>query len=267
MSTHLLGRLGTMDVRGVSCVVYVVLDDGEIVDSFTAANDDEALFKARDLFSDGVVDCEPGLAALAARRGAPVRERTSGELISMAHLALPLLVPETFKGVKQHAAITDLLNTASGFRRAVAPDLRQHWYVAARVSGTVTAESTPIDRDLFFLVLPGPRPSLIVVESADARWMFANGADVLDVDRMAVELGDGPAELVQILHDGYELDAVPRVTVVKERQSHWPNSDLVELLAGCLASITRQVDAKVSGIRFSTRLGGTLAIDLSTFRS
>ncbi|GEM_PF-3626344 len=262
MSTHLLGQLITMDVRGVSVQMYIVLDDARIEDTYSAANDDEALAKARALFADGIVDCEPALSAVATRRRAEVRELTVREKIAKAHAALPVL-ETSFRGVKNHEAYSDLLNTASVFAHAVAKDTRRQWYVAAAVQGTVG--STSIERDVVLLVVPGARPSLSVLTRADATSLFAEDAVITDVDRTSVEMLEGAADLTQLLTDAYLLAAIPRVTIVENQQPRASDSLSFELLAGYLAAISRFVDAKVPGIFYEPLLGGELDIKLSTF--
>lgn len=263
MSTHLLGQLVTMDVRGISVLMYIVLDDARIEDTFSAANDDEALAKARALFSDGIVDCEPALSAVAARRRADVRELTLREKIAKAHTALPIL-EASFRDVKNHEAYSDLLHTASVFAHAVASDTRRQWYVAATVRGMIG--STSVDRDVVLLVVPGARPALAVLSRADAASLFAEETSVTQVDRLMVEIGDGPADLVRLLTDAYVLTAIPRVTIVESGRPRTSDSLSFELLAGCLAAISRFVEAKVPGVFYDPLLGGRLDIKLATFQ-
>jgi hypothetical protein len=262
--TRILLRLGSGDYSDGHKAMYAVLEDKRVVDISPAVNDDSALAHARELSPDIEVACEPALEPLARRRGATMRPLTTFEKTAKANLAVSMFAPTTYRGVKDGEALRDFFAAAKVFAQTVADDTRPQWNVAATIRGTVV--NTEIDREVFFLVVPGAEPQLIVMSQTDARWIAANDAEVTDVDRMAIVFRSKPGELATIVEEAYGLRTIPEVTIIDNRQPRSPDSEAFELLAGCMGAIGRFVAAKAPGIFYEPLLGGELDIKLSTFR-
>lgn len=260
----LLLKLGTNDYADGRKTVYAMIADMKVVEITTAANEDEAVAKTRELADDGIVEVEPALEAVAKRRHVAVRPLTPGEKIAKAHLALSMYEKDMYRG-RDGDALIDFLAAAAVFVDAVVLDTRPEWYLGGHVQGTVI--DAPIDRELFLLVEPGAdEPKLYVLSASDERDAFARDLELASVDHMSVEFRADKHELIDSLDDAYDLQTVPLVAIVEGGKRRPPQNADLELLAPLLLILGRQATEHVSSFTFRPKLGGEVAVKLYEYK-
>lgn len=261
--TALLVKLGSGEWPDGHKTMYALIDgpDRRVAHVMSAHNDDEAVVAGRGLASDGDVECEPALAAVAQRRRAPARPLTTAELQRKANLACAVFEEGTFRDVRDDdAALLDFFAAAATFARAVADDRAEQWHFGGRVSGTIG--EAQVDRELFLLVEPGTSPKLHVLTSADARDVFARDADLVTADHLTVDLVGDDHVLIEMIDAAYGLTAIPLVILVEDGDRRLPRPFDLELLAALLLLLARQVTDGWSGFAYRPKIGGSLRADL-----
>lgn len=255
----LLLRLGARDYADGHKKAYMLLDDqSRVEDIFAASNEDEAVAHGRERASDGVVECEPALAAVAQRRRASTRPLTLHEQRVRAHRACSLHEKDAFRN-RHSLALLDFFAAASLFARAAASDARQRWLLSVRVRGTLI--DAPVDRRFAALVMPGAEPMVYLVDPALGPDVLASPVDVEASDHLGVSFHGDNLELIEFLDEAYELRAVAVPTVMEASADRGPRDDELVLLAVVMRLIAGDVTDGFDVIRFRPRIGGELEVE------